>query len=69
MTDKQFMTDLQVKSTDICKQVFLSILPLYAKSARKDIRKGYFTVDEGFAGCGSAALNAAIKIARQWLEY
>lgn len=69
MTNEQFMIDIQVKSTDICKQVFLSILPSYVESARKNILEGYVTVDEGFAGCGSAALNAAIKIARQWLEY
>lgn len=63
------MTDNQIKSTDICKQVFLAILPIYAESAKKDIRDGYLSSDEAFPSCGVAATEAAIKIARQWLEY
>lgn len=63
------MTDIQIKSTDICKRVFLSILPTYVESARKDIKEGSVDYESAMKGAWTAAVNAAIHITRQWLEY
>ena len=62
------MTDIQIKNTDICKQVFLLILPTFVEFAKKDIEEGE-TYYSAMRLEGKAAVEAAINIARQWLEY
>jgi hypothetical protein len=62
------MTDIQIKNTDICKQVFLSILPTFVEFAKQDIEEGE-TCYSAIKLEGKSAVDAAINIAREWLEY